>query len=65
MLNRVVLLALLAALASCNQPKETEVSAVAESGAIMDAEAEALPELPTHWLNDKPIGRGAGSSNPG
>ena len=26
----------------------------------MDAEAGALPELPTHWINDQPIGNGAG-----
>ena len=61
MLNRFVVLALIIGLASCTQPDTTTIADTAAApGAVMDAEAEALPELPTHWLNDKAIGVGAG-----
>lgn len=49
-------------LAACSQPekKESLPAATEPSGGVMDAEAEALPELPTHWTNDKPIGNNDG-----
>lgn len=60
--NRFLLAAALVAIAGCSQPEQAAAPSVAEEApqGVMDAEAEALPELPTHWTNALPIGNGKG-----
>ncbi|HSG87918.1 MAG TPA: PQQ-dependent dehydrogenase, methanol/ethanol family [Pseudomonadales bacterium] len=51
---------LMAALGACSPSEDVAPAPVDTGGAVMDAEAEGLPELPTHWTTDEPIGNGAG-----
>ncbi len=50
------------AIVGCNQsppPASPPAAATAEPAATQSAEVVELPEIPTHWTNDKPIGGGA------
>ena len=62
---RILLIALVLMLAACNKPEEAAKSASQAAPETQgDAQAAgddaAPPQLPTHWINDKPIGNDAG-----
>jgi alcohol dehydrogenase (cytochrome c) len=55
--NRVFLFFIALALTACSEPKSQDPQ---PAEGTMNAEAEALPPLPTHWLNSQEIGNNAG-----
>ncbi len=57
---RVLCLALLLNLVACAKQEVAPPPVEAAPAAVMDAEAEAVPTLPTHWINVKAIGNSAG-----